>query len=140
MTESDAAILVGMLQAAFPAGGSAETAVLYRKHFERYDSEPATRAVNDFIATRTEPFLPTWAEIRSAILRNTPEPHELEPAVVGAPQEARDAMRRLKEALAERAEQLTEFDKLRAAVRRRYVADRDAGRLGESTGVPGEAK
>lgn len=140
MTESDAAILVGMLQAAFPAGGSAETAALYRRLFQRYAAAPSTQAVNELVTTREEAFLPTWAEVRAAILRHVPHPRELEPPVVGAPAEAREAMRKLREAYDERAEQLTEHDKLRVAVRRRYVRDRQSAKLAASTGTPEEAK
>lgn len=140
MNESDAAILVGTLQAAFPAGGSPETTALYLKLFERYDAEPSTKAVQELVATREDAFLPPWAEVRAAILRHVPPPpREVEPATSGPPEEAREAMQRLKEAYDERAEQLTEHDKLRVAVRRRYVRERQSAKLAESTGVPEEA-
>ena len=65
MKESEAAKLVSILMAAFPAGkGNDQTAMVYEAELVDLDAELASRAIRRML--RTSKFLPSIAEIRGA--------------------------------------------------------------------------
>lgn len=122
MERLEALALVATIQAAFPAGNAGpETTQLYANLLEPYPADQAGRAVRNIIETRTDPFLPTWAEVQQAITAERPRPRALpEPEGVPPTAEAQAAM----DALTARGEQRT--SDLQRGVRLRYLRDKQA--------------
>lgn len=95
MTKSESYAFVATLQAAFPAGNAGdETAHLYAAMFEQHEAEVVRKAVQALVETRTDPFLPTWAEVSATIRACKPKPKQLEePDGVPMPAETRAAIK-----------------------------------------------